>query len=154
MKIKKSKIQLCFKTGTQNTIWRRTIQRQKTDRQTDRQTIRLLGEGGRERDKRQDEACSSWTQWGSRPKNPQKGSKDGKFWEQNCTNMHTVRVAAQQQQQQQAEACLADGYEEKLSACVCAGECVLSLGTLQSREWIWNLGNGRWERDSESWWES
>jgi hypothetical protein len=39
-------------------------------------------------------------------KNPKKGSKDGKFWEQNCTNMHTVRVAAQQQQ---AEACLADG---------------------------------------------
>jgi hypothetical protein len=40
--------------------------------------------------------------------------------------MHTVRVAAQQQQ---AEACLADGYEEKLSVCVCVGGWVrVALG--------------------------
>jgi len=57
--------------------------------------------------------------------------------DQKIQNTKLVRVAAQQQQQQ-AEACLADGYEEKLSVCVCVcaggGECVLSLGTLQSRE--------------------
>jgi hypothetical protein len=61
MKITKSK--------TQNSVSKQAHKTQSEDgqskdrRQTDRQTDNpAVGGGGRERDKRQDEACSSWTQ--------------------------------------------------------------------------------------------
>jgi hypothetical protein len=103
MKIKKSKKRNFVSKQAHKT---QSEDRQSKDRQTDRQTIRLLGEGEERGTRDKMKLVPNGPSENQGQKNPKKGSKDGKFWEQNCTNMHTVRVAAQQQQ---AEACLADG---------------------------------------------